>query len=830
MRNGVNLARSIPINVSLTCINGFRLKLKELLEAMRIPLFNINILPIHLVYGRNLGDLPGLKAHTAPKSADKSRLEDLLIVLISIENGKVSAETLEDWNNCFASAYFKARGSFTMGFTAAMRAFSARIEKDFSGRTAPTIFLNLAVIRNRTMLIGHSGPVTTTVVCSDHVDNFIDLSSEGTKLSTEALRYFQVELHAGDIVFLCPFAPPGWTNQSILEAMSSSPLNVIRYLLNQANGNLQCAVIQLKVGHGEISYRVKPPIIARVDPGVGEVETPPEPTTEEITEIESRIRSAHHPSDDRLTLPKPVEKKPLFRRRLPADPFPYTIQPKSQAELESDRLSKLAEMGKIELPVFKSESELIAESEIKSAEPSVEAGIDRMEDETEAVTGVGIESTTRERVRRERKERPHKKQLKSKPEQKPGKMRSVFPLRRILTVFALTILIPIIVGTMIVGLYASRSNQSNYRVNLKGAIETAKIAITQTDPTLARVSWEKVIEYLNEAHKYGASTAERELRAQANESLDQLEGGVKLRYVFALAETLPPGTNIVKLESTGRFLFALDETTGSILRLTRGEKGFTLDKTFSCKPGTYPSRSAPDDVDPITVGSLVDFTVLPIENALDRLLIGVDRNARVLYCAQNLSGAADIIEAPAEGWGEIQAIRFANRRLYLLDPTKNAIQSVPYLGRSGVGLDPETYFGTQGPPLYDVIDFKIVNTDAFFLRKNGGLIHCDYKGYLPNCVFAETLTSADNTSSINLINRGLFELRGNDAPDASLYVFDSDSQSIINATYKLNLLRYLTPDRFTSDSSAESATAFAFFDRATVIWAAGDRLFIGTLP
>ncbi len=829
MRVGVNLARNGSRNVSLTYINGFRLKLKELLEALRNPLFNINILPIHLVYGRNLGDLPGLKAHTAPKSSDRNRLEDLLIVLISIENGKVSAETLEDWNNCFAAAYFKARGSFTMGFTAAIRAFSERIAKDFSGRTAPTIFLNLAVIRNRVMLIGHSGPVTTTVVCSDHVDNFIDLSSSGMKLSTDELRYFQVELHAGDIIFLCPFAPPGWTNQSILEAMSSSPLNVIRYLLNQANGNLQCAVIQLKVGHGEISYRVKPPIIARVNPGIGDVDTPTEPTAEELTEIESRIRSSHSTPDDRLIPPKPAEKKPLIRRRLPADPFPYTIQPKSAAELESDRLSKLAEMGKIDLPVFKSESELAAEAEKEAPEPSAETS---PQPESEIVTGAGEASTARERIRKERQLRSSQEWHRDKKQsrEKVKRERPVFPLRRILTVFALTILIPLIVGTVVVGLYVSRSNQSNYRVNLKGAIDTAKIAIIQTDPTLVRVSWEKVIEYLNEAHKYGASTAERELRAQANETLDQLEGGIKMRYVFGLAETLPPGTNIVKLESTGKFLFALDESTGSVLRLTQGEKGFMLDKTFSCKPGTYPSYSAPDDADPITVGSLVDFTILPIENALDRLLIGVDRNAHILYCAQNLDGAAEIIEAPAEGWGEIQAIRFANRRLYLLDPTKNAIQSVPYLGRSGIGLQPETYFGTQGPPLYDVIDFSIINTDAFFLRKNGGLVHCDYKGYLPDCAFAETLTSADGTSLIDLLDRGLFALRSNEPPDASLYVFDSDSQSLINATYKLNLLRYLTPDRFSSDSSSESATAFTFFDRATVIWAAGDRLFIGTLP
>ena len=105
-------------------------------------MFNINILPIHLVYGRNLGELPGLKVHPAPKNAVRSRASDLLIVLISIENGKVGAETLAEWNELIAAAYFTARGSFTMGFTAAVRSFADTLQKEFRDREAPNVLLN----------------------------------------------------------------------------------------------------------------------------------------------------------------------------------------------------------------------------------------------------------------------------------------------------------------------------------------------------------------------------------------------------------------------------------------------------------------------------------------------------------------------------------------------------------------------------------------------------------------------------------------------------------------------------------------------------------------
>lgn len=785
-------------------------------------MFNINILPIHLVYGRNLGDLPGLKVHTAPKNAERTRANDLFISLISIENGKVSAETLASWNALIAENYFKARGSFTMGFTAAVRVFAAFIAKEFSGREAPKIFLNLAVIRDRVMLIGHSGPVTTTVVCSDHVNNFSDLSSEGLNQSTEGLRYFQVELHSGDIIFMSPFVPPGWTNQSILEAMSSSPLNVIRYLLDQANGNLECAVIQVKIGHGEINYRVKAPLIAKVDLGAdADEEKVYNPTPDEFREIEKRIRSAEENSGPRADSPAQVEPKsgarPLFRLRIPVDPFPFSVPKKSESEREKERREQLEEMGRVKIPVFIGESE-------RREEDDTDKTPKRDADEKPLPA-----QSARERVRTSRAERRSERED-SANSAKERKSRKRFPIRRVLTVLLLSILIPLIVGAGLVGLYVSRSNRSAYRVNLSGALSTAKVAAAQTDPTLRRVSWEKVLEYLDEAKKYGSSKAEKELRAQAKESLDKLENGAPIRYYYGLASLLPPGTNLIKLEAAGRFLYGLDETTGAVLRFTRSETGFAADPAFSCRPGTYSSFSAPEDKEPISVGKLVDFAVLPIENALDRLLIGVDRNANLLYCSQNLSGAADSIESPAEGWGAVRAVQFENRRLYLLDSEKNAIQSVPYIGKTGVGLIPETYFGTQGPPLYDVADFKILNTDVYLLRENGGLISCDYKGYVPVCSFADSFSAADGNRTIPIIDRGLFSIRVNEAPDSSLYLFDRDSQSIVNVTLKLNLVRYIVPDRFRSDCVDEIATAFVFFDRSTPVWAAGDRLFVGTLP
>lgn len=799
-------------------------------------MFDITILPIHLVQGRNLGDLPGLKAHTAPRRAERSRKDDLLVVLISIEYGKVAADMLDDWNDLIAERYFKARGSITMGFTTATKSLQEHLAKQFDGKPAPNVFLNLCVIRGRTLMASHSGPVTTTVICSDRVENYNDLSSDGVAAGISGMRFYQSELHSGDIVLMCPFVPYGWSNQAILDATIDSPLNVIRYLLDLSKGNICGVVIQVKNGRGEINYRFKAPLIANVEAHpVATDEKMFEPSRQDLIDIEERIQARPAQAVSERTVPAAKVEKPLYRLRVPADPFPYRLPSVPEREniavspvsavapvkdAAAERQALLDEMGKVTIPEF------------TVGEP--ESGTDVSEFD---LHGADHEDKMSEPVfdSRERIESVHERRRQRRAVQRDKPAKTVRPKRRggfgrILFIVLLAVLVPILVVTVVIGLYTTRGNRATYRVNLKGAVETAKIAAAQTDPTLAATSWEKVLEYLDEARRYGSSAAEKELRAQANESLDQLDRGVPMRYYYGLASILPAGTNLTKLEAVGAKLFALDATTGSILRFSHQDNGFSLDADFSCKPGTYASYSEPKDLGEIAVGKLVDFVVLPIESGMDRLVVGVDRDANILYCSRTVKGAADSIQPVSGTLYEVVASQFENRRLYLLDSSGNAIQSVPYLGKAGVGLNAETYFGTQGPPLYDVIDFKIVNTDVFLLRENGGLIVCDYKGYLPICSFVDSVSSSDGSMTLPIVDRDLIEIGVNTMPDRSLYLFDRERLALVNVTLKLNLVRYLVPDRFAGDVDAVAGSAFTFFDRGTVVWAAADRLYVGTLP
>ncbi len=126
----------------------------------------------------------------------------------------------------------------------------------------------------------------------------------------------------------------GWTNEAILDATSESPLNVVRYLLDQAEGNLQGAVVQVKAGRGEILYRYKPPITTDVNLGYDDDsaagELPRYQPPEEKPRVPLNISTASAPayllgSDDEKT-------RPLFRIRLPLEPFPVDIPMKFREE------------------------------------------------------------------------------------------------------------------------------------------------------------------------------------------------------------------------------------------------------------------------------------------------------------------------------------------------------------------------------------------------------------------------------------------------------------------------------------------------------------------
>ena len=154
---------------------------------------------------------------------------------------------------------------------------------------------------------------------------------------------------------------------------------------------------------------------------------------------------------------------------------------------------------------------------------------------------------------------------------------------------------------------------------------------------------------------------------------------------------------------------------------------------------------------------------------------------------------------------------------------------MPYLGSKGIALTPESYFGSNSPGLRDVTDFVVHEANSYFLRSNGTLITCDYTGYIPLCSYVDQLKSSDGTQQIDLSAKNYFQLNMNVAPDTSLYLMDSETQSVLNFTLKMNLIKNSVPDRFDGEGSERKVSGFGFLDQFQMIWASGGQLYIGAL-
>ena len=98
--------------------------------APRQGTFVINLLPMNLSEGRNIGELSGLFLYTAPKKAENNRQSDIFIILFHIDNMKIQDSQLQKWADIISESYYAARGSFTMGVTSAIKRFTAYLAKE----------------------------------------------------------------------------------------------------------------------------------------------------------------------------------------------------------------------------------------------------------------------------------------------------------------------------------------------------------------------------------------------------------------------------------------------------------------------------------------------------------------------------------------------------------------------------------------------------------------------------------------------------------------------------------------------------------------------------
>ena len=786
--------------------NGTPLFFKNRLRE-RQTFFDISILPLNLSDGRNIGDLPGLFLYKAPQKAESSRLSDILILLFFSDNAQAGASETRKWADIISETYFNSRGSITSGINEAVKKLSAYLRKENKNKLSPSISMNAAVLRDRSVMFAHAGPVHSTIISADRVQNFSNEACLPIQLQQNELSFFSSDIHTEDIILLCPKVPVDWTNSAIMEVAGDSPLNAIRFLLDRSAGNLQAAVIQLRTGKGNITFRSKSAITANIQPENPDIS---EPAHSQVSNTEDSYKS------------QPSEEKPLMRQRKVADLFAEdksqnTQEIKSDTESSDDRPDEAQSIEKEEEAEKETENN---QPETKELPGSKDLPFDFSEI---PISRQGNTSQTEEKNEKRNSRRKVKP-----PAVKPGK-KEKFNLQRFFVILLCGLLIPVIVVSALFFIYSGRSKDQLHREYLSLGVAAAQKALSENDPVKKESLWTESLGYAEQSLTYGNSPAANDMRKEAMNQIDKINGGIATVYSYANQNKLPQGLIISEILASGQYTYALDTKSGSVLRFSASGNGLALDNNFTCNPGVYPDLN--DKNSTIQVGPLVDFIILPSGNPHSFVLAGIDSGANILYCSGFSGNQAGKLKKTGSGKLDIKSITFSNNSMYILDTQASAVWEYLYNNSEGFIYEPSNYYGSYSPYLSDIIDFTMFKEYSFFLKEDGTLLTCDYTGYRPACSTITELISSDGNSHINLADHKFRKILVNNSPDNSIYIMDAKMQSVLNISAKSNFIRYIIPNRSLENMAQYStATGFGINGQNRLIWAYDNVLYIGNMP
>lgn len=765
--------------------------------------YDITLLPMNLSEGRNIGELQGLFLFTAPKKAESSRQLDVLIMLLHPDKNKLSEAQMKEWAEVFSAAYFTSRGSLTMGVSSAVKKLSAYIAKKMRNSLMPAVFMNIAILRDRTLLVAHAGPVNTTVISSDHVQNFCDETSLPLQLTPNEPSFFTTQVQSEDIILLCPKVPGDWTNSSIMEVTGDSPLNAIRFLLDRSGGNIQAAVIQIRSGRGKITFKTRTQITANVQPEfIEKVETPT---------VKRRRSSDLINSVSEVELPGP--EKPLFRARKSVEIFE-----ESEDKNEETPENKTDEDIETTEETNKKSVSLTGAQELPGAQQLDLSFVENSENDSQSDIQENYHYV--ETINQPEQEHEQEKKPEKKSKNKFGSL---------ILYFACGIIIPAIVAAALFFVYSGRSKNELYREYLSKAVESAQAALNASNVNSQLTLWTETLDYVEQASNYGNSTAARTLRREAMQKIDSIHGGISTVYNYANQSKLPQGINITEISSSGQYTYALDSGSGSVLKFISSGSGLAIDNSFTCTPGSYKALGKDSEV--IQVGPMVDFIVLPLGSPHSFVLAGVDADANVLYCSDFTENKAGKLIKPHSEKLSITSITMLENAMYLLDSQASAVWEYVYSKADGFKFEPTNYYGSYSPYLSDATDFVMYREFAYFLKNNGSLLLCDFTGYRPTC---NTITSVENEDRSIHVDLSLHQFRKilmNASPDNSIYIMDAKLQSLLNLSVKGTYIRYIVPNRENEEISQYAyATGFGITGQNRLLWSFRNDLYIGNMP
>lgn len=750
--------------------------------------FDLNILPLYRQDGQDQPDMPGIHVAMPPRRAARVRSQDRLIIFMHFEGkGSVQREQLNQLLKSIEKSYYSRTGTITSALQTITEELNdllldQNLKYSSKGQQA-VAYLTLAVMRREMLYIAQSGLMHGFLLKADKIEHLYESHSAGRGLGlgrSTSVHFFQASLTAGTLLVFLPHLPAGW-NQNTLKNAHGQQLGVLRRrFLSDAGMNIKALVIETLPGNGDL-YLLSP---ERESQSRVPIEDSPKqklsvanqpqtlPDKNAWESVEQPSETLQAPIEDQVPEKIPNDDTVEIKRPDPSEENSSTLY---SEELISKRTREIPYLG----PILKNISSKI---------------------------GVWIGKSLRATRSLLQRMLPDEEE---------------FKISSSMMAF-IAVVIPVVVVAVSALIYARVGLNRQYDIYFQRANQAIVSAQSEVDQSTLHQTLDNALIDLNRAEDYQITDESQVLREEIQNYLDTFDYVKRLDFQPAIAGTLSSAVKIKRMIATGRDLYMLDSTSGSVMRAWLTGTGYQMDPTFSCGPGQY---------GPYIVSEIVDIAPLPRDSQKEASLVGLDVNGNLIYCEPDKAPYAVPLAPPHSNWGQPTAITIENGNLYVLDPITNAVWI--YFGENDQFDEPPNFFFTeQVPNLQSAIDITVSQDDLLVLHADGHTTLCTYS------VLEESPTECEDPALLKderpgrenaatISDARFFQFSFTQPPEPSIYYLDPITRSIYQFSMKLNLVQQL---RSQNELPQGIVTAFAISPTRSIFIALDHQVFIAFLP
>jgi hypothetical protein len=215
---------------------------------------------------------PGTIAQSAPRRAARSRANDLLFISLGLSPTRAAPSGLiAHLANMSADAYYGTAGSVTLGMREAANAINDHliaINRDESGSARLQARLIMAVLRDGNLYIAQCGIGQSILIRPNQVTRFISEEASQRPLGvtySPFLRFFHLEVQAGDLFILTTEDPPSWPEPTLAQLAGLNPVQALERILPETKRDMTGMIVGVASPGEEIRSSPKPLDMPRRD-------------------------------------------------------------------------------------------------------------------------------------------------------------------------------------------------------------------------------------------------------------------------------------------------------------------------------------------------------------------------------------------------------------------------------------------------------------------------------------------------------------------------------------------------------------------------------------